>query len=175
MASVTFSPDGAIVAAGRGNGSILLRDVATGEPLRAPLEGHATSVSSVAFNADRSVLAAGGEDGTIRLWASKGTSWEPYGPPLQGTDSAVASLAFSPDGTILAAGSGDGSIDLWPVNDLEPMAEPAGRMTFASWREHACNAANRNFTCSEWKLYMGDEPYRATCPELAPSSTAPCQ
>ena len=26
--------------------------------------------------------------------------------------------------------------------------------------------ANRNLTKEEWRQYLGDEPYRATCPNL---------
>jgi hypothetical protein len=37
-----------------------------------------------------------------------------------------------------------------------------------SWREKACTVAGRNLTKTEWDKYMPtDEPYRATCPELA--------
>ena len=32
------------------------------------------------------------------------------------------------------------------------------------WQEAACRAAGRNLTQAEWTEYVGDEPYRATCP-----------
>lgn len=32
------------------------------------------------------------------------------------------------------------------------------------WEAAACRMANRNLTLPEWKAYMGDEPYRETCP-----------
>ena len=31
--------------------------------------------------------------------------------------------------------------------------------------ELACRAAGRNLTIEEWQQYMGDKPYRETCPE----------
>jgi WD40 repeat protein len=63
----------------------------------------------------------------------------------------VTSVAFSPDGKMLATGSGDGTVVIW---DIE----------LASWRDRACQIANRNLTQDEWQGYIGgQEPYRATC------------
>jgi hypothetical protein len=42
-----------------------------------------------------------------------------------------------------------------------------------SWRQRACVIANRNLTREEWWKYMGDEPYRKTCPELPGPDDAP--
>ena len=35
-----------------------------------------------------------------------------------------------------------------------------------SWLKRACAIANRNLTREEWGRYMGDQPYRKTCPDL---------
>ena len=32
----------------------------------------------------------------------------------------------------------------------------------------ACRRAGRNLTCEEWRRFVGEEPYTATCPELPP-------
>ena len=65
--SVSFSPDGATLASGAGDGTIRLWDVATGESI-STLEGHADGVHSVSFSPDGATLASGSWDGTVRLW-----------------------------------------------------------------------------------------------------------
>ncbi len=37
-------------------------------------------------------------------------------------------------------------------------------MDEVSWRIHACEVAGRSLTQEEWTTYLGDEPYRETCP-----------
>src|SRR5262245_1895420 len=65
--SITFSPDGKMVAAGCGDGRIELWEVAS-HKRRAMLRGHAEEVTSVAFSGDGKLLASRGAEGTVRLW-----------------------------------------------------------------------------------------------------------
>ena len=67
---------------------------------------------SIAFNADGSVIAGGGTDGTIRLWK---TSDGRLIGAFSGHTERVLSVAFSRDGRLLASGSADGTARLWQM------------------------------------------------------------
>ena len=67
--SITFSPDGQVLASGSFDETIRLWDANIGEPLKT-LTGHKGDVLSVAFSPDGQTLASGGGwlGGSIRLW-----------------------------------------------------------------------------------------------------------
>jgi hypothetical protein len=69
-------------------------------------------------------------------------------------DGPVRAIALSADGRRIASASIDHSVRLldWHPDDL-----------FAA----ACVRLRRNLTEREWREYLGDEPYRQTCPDRA--------
>ncbi len=105
--SISFSPNGEVIAAGTTNDEILLWQTANGILLDT-YQGHTDWVNSVAFNYDGSVLVSGSDDMTVRLWDM---STRQLLKKLLGHTNTLESVACSPDGSMLASGGED--IRLW--------------------------------------------------------------
>ena len=118
--SVTFSPDGSLLAVGCNDKKVRLWDVAAGSVL-SEFGGHTGGVASVSFSPDAKTLASGSGDKTVRLWNI--TNGEPIAI-LGGHTSDVSSVSFSPDGMTLASGSADGSILLWDMSQYISHSPP---------------------------------------------------
>jgi len=149
-AGVSFNPAGTLLATSTRDDSVTIWDFKSGRPIPPVLYGHTQSVSSVAFRSDGKVLASGSADGGIRLWDVK--THELLGT-LSAQQKAINSVVFSPRNGELASVGEDDSIVLWEVD-------------FEGWSSRACRIANRNLTSKEWDTYLGNRPYRKTCPDL---------
>jgi Tol biopolymer transport system component/DNA-directed RNA polymerase specialized sigma24 family protein len=112
IASLAFSPDGLLLAAGDDDGGVNVWRVDTGEDV-IRLLAHRLPVSQVAFSPDGSLLASASRDGRVKLYATQG--WE-LQHELASEGGAVLSLGFSPDGEMLAAGAEDASWN-WDLQD----------------------------------------------------------
>jgi WD40 repeat protein len=107
--SVAFSPNGAFLATGSGDGEISLWS-RVGQPLSAatPANLGIGSVAAVAFTADGRGLAAGGAAGIVRLCDT--TAASVTCETVADRQGHVRSLAFSPSGDRLAWGNYAGSV-----------------------------------------------------------------
>lgn len=104
--SISFSPDGQMIASGDSSGSVKLwkRDGS----LIKTLTEHSANVESVSFSPDGQIIASASRDKTVKLWTRYGLliTTLPH-------SAEVSSVSFSPDGKTIASASSDGSIKLW--------------------------------------------------------------
>jgi WD40 repeat protein/serine/threonine protein kinase len=115
---VAYSPDGQLLATGRGDRMVKVWDAATGE-LRMVLRGHKDVVFDGAFSPDGKTLATASWDGTARLWHVD-TGQELM--TLAGGRGVVYSVAFSDDGRTFAMGNKReaGGVTVWRAADKDP-------------------------------------------------------
>jgi WD40 repeat protein len=146
VASVTFSRDGKYVATISGN-TARIWDWRKETEVKRFVHESETDVAA-AFTPDGKTLAtAAGSN--VHVWdAASGTELARINH-----DQRVTRVAFSPDGTTLATAADDGvvQLSLWRPQDL---------------LDEACARLTRNLTPEEWHQYLGNQPYRKTCPAL---------
>ena len=101
--ALSFSPDGALIAASMSDGSVGIWETAAGEE-RHRLQGHELVATDVEFSPDGQMLASSSGDKTIRLWdVASGETVR----VLEGHIGYVMKIDFSPDGAKLASSAAD--------------------------------------------------------------------
>lgn len=166
---VEFSPDGKyLISVGEEDpnspasflvvdiSTVYLWDVENIEDGPTVLEGHEDSINAIAFSPDGQTLASASYDGNVFLWNVGDFSNTPIS--LQ-HESRVWSVAFSLDGQSLATGTDEGTIHLWPLLD--------------KIIELGCQKVQRNISWEEWQLYLPNQPYRKTYPDLPEHPSVP--
>ena len=115
--SVSFSPDGTILASGAHDNTVRLWNVEMRTNIAVLQRAH-----SVSFAPDGTTLASVWGD-TVRLW---NVTTKQNITTLSGHTGAVSSVSFSPDGTILASGAHDNTVKLWDVATAENITTLSG-------------------------------------------------
>ncbi|MEZ0228090.1 MAG: WD40 repeat domain-containing protein, partial [Planctomycetota bacterium] len=106
--AATFTKDERTIAIGRGDGAVVLVDVATFK-IRATVPAHRNAVLGVAALPDGATFVTGSQDGTIRFFDA--VTGEPLAK-AQGHLTTVTAVVFSRDGRTLASASKDRTICL---------------------------------------------------------------
>ncbi|MGO9917396.1 MAG: protein kinase domain-containing protein [Isosphaeraceae bacterium] len=123
VTALAYSPDGSLLASGRGGGEdfrppeiLRLWDAETGS-LRRVLSGHVAGVSALAFDPGGRRLATGDTSGILMIWdvtTGRILRRETVGP------SWVGSIAFLDEGRRLVTDVADGPIVLYDLEGTEP-------------------------------------------------------
>ncbi len=100
---------------------IKIWDVATGAQIGGDLAARG-EVFSLAFNADGSRLASGGNEKVVQLWDT--ASAAPVGSPMTDNSAEITALAFAPDGGFLAVAAADGSVRFYDDVTQAPLGAP---------------------------------------------------
>jgi len=96
---------------GKANSTNLPKNIAKHE-----LSGFRAPVTHIAFHPVVPLVAASGEDGTVKVWDYESGQFE---KSLRGHTNAVQRLAFDPQGNMLASCSADLSIKLWDFTSYD--------------------------------------------------------
>ena len=110
--AVAIAPSGRWCAvANRGRDTIDLRSSSSWEVVHT-FSGHTSTVSTLVFSPDESLLVSGGDGRTVRTW---NVNTGQLVHELYGHLSSVVSLSFAADGRRLLSSSSDGITHLWSL------------------------------------------------------------
>jgi WD40 repeat protein len=132
VASLSFSPDGAFLAAAGGGSAIHVWDLARAKEAFGD-RGSQGRLLCLAFSPDGKTIATGDRDSRVRLWDRSGKELRALSLPNTWADA----IAFTPDGRTLATGSFDKHIRLWDV---------AGGKLLREWPTSGTNFLKLAFT-----------------------------
>jgi WD40 repeat protein len=144
--ALAFSPDGRMLATAGDDPLVHVWDVESGKLIR-EFEQNVGGVLTLEFSSDGQTLAISGFDPVASLWdVATGTQ---IGPRLP-AGSRSTMLDQSPDGRQLLTTAGNGQGAVW---NIDP----------ESWKQRACDIANRTLTREEWEEFLSGRAYKPAC------------
>ncbi|KAG2043316.1 WD40-repeat-containing domain protein [Suillus americanus] len=119
--ALALSPDGKIIACGRGDGSVQ-RWTTDGEMIGGAWRGHSEWVRSLSWSPSGSQIASVTEDGTILIRRADNGQVEVG--PINAYHGWVLALAYSPSGDRIASGRSNSTICIWNTKTGELAVGP---------------------------------------------------
>ena len=158
---LAISPDGSFAISPSGC-TIKVWEMSTGQEIRT-LEGHTSSINSLAISLDGSFVISGSSDNTVKVWeVSTGQEIR----TLEGHISSVEGIAISPDGRFIVSSSRDNTVKIWKTDLSEDYsissfssAAHSGSVndiTVSPDGRHVISASSDN-TLKIWELSTGRE------------------
>ena len=144
--AVAFSPDGTMLATAGDEPLVHIWDAESGRLIR-EFEQNVGGVATLSFGSNGQTLAISGLDPVSSLWdVATGAQ---IGPMLR-AGSRTTMLDQSHDGRHLLTTAANGQGAVWDVNP-------------ESWKQRACDLANRTLTREEWDEFLPGRPYEPAC------------
>lgn len=131
ITAVAWSPDGGRLAVAAGENILWLDSISLHELRLLPIRALSRSL---AFSPEGTLLAAGSQDGIVRLWQTQALD-QPSGSSspvlsLQAHKKGVNQVAFHPTRPLLASGGNDAIARIWDLNSGKQLSQTIGG-TFA--------------------------------------------
>jgi WD40 repeat protein len=123
IAAAAYSPDGKVLAVGRGgevdgtNGKVTLLDAADGKKLRELTPGHLNGLTDIVFAPDGKHVLSAGRDTVVRVWnIADGKLVKELGKPRGGQfKDWIHAVAVSPDLRWIAGADMAGQVQMWSL------------------------------------------------------------
>ncbi len=146
ITSISYSPDGKILASGSEDNTIKLWSMPEGKLIKV-LKGHYKYVSSMCFSPDGKILISGGADKKINFWeVSDGKLLK----SLSEHKESIKSISISPDGNMLASSGADQISNFWSIPKLSSLISGDQSISkLRTWRNFRFLEPNIN---KEWNI-----------------------